>query len=98
MTQLEFFTSVVKLVWDGMGSINVPFLNIPVTSLFLGVFVASFSIMILRPILGLGGQAFGSVTSSIHSSVSRSRNQHYADKHPKRVEHVHTHYLGGKKQ
>lgn len=96
MSQLEFFTEVVKKIWDGMSTIIVPFLNIPVTSLFLGLFVASFAVMILRPLLGLGGQAFGAVGSSIRGAVSRGRNHRYSDTHPRRVEHVH--YFGGKKQ
>lgn len=96
MSQLEFFTQVIKSIWDGMESITVPFLDIPVTSLFLGVFVTSFAVMILRPILGLGGSAFGAIGSSIHGSISRSRSRAYADRHPRQVEHVH--YFGGKKQ
>lgn len=74
MTQLEFFTSVIGSIWEGMSTITVPFLNIPVTSLLIGVFVASFGIMILRPILGLGSAALSGISSTVRTAKSSARS------------------------
>lgn len=70
MSEVQFFGELVASIWEGMSRIEVPVLHIPVTSLLIGAFVASFSIMILRPILGLGDAALGSLSLGVHKARS----------------------------
>lgn len=55
MSTLQFFKEIFESIWDGMSNITVPLLNISVTQLLLGMFVAGIAIGILYPILGIGG-------------------------------------------
>lgn len=73
MSEVQFFGELVASIWEGMSRIEVPVLHIPVTSLLLGAFVASFSIMILRPILGLGQSALSSISLGVRRGRSRAR-------------------------
>lgn len=68
MTTLEFFKEIFGSIWDGMSTITVPLLNIPVTDFLLGMFVVGVSIGILFPLLGIGGgisNAIGRVGRSV---------------------------------
>ena len=70
MTILQFFKSIIGTIWYQMSLIQVPLLNIPVTSLLLGAFIVAVSIGILNPLLGIGGL----VVDSFVSGSRRSRS------------------------
>lgn len=73
MTVLEFFKAVIGQIWDGMSQINVPLLDIPITSFLIGAFVVQVAIMILNPLLGIGAGFIDNLTSSVRRSrASRS--------------------------
>ena len=68
--------------WHIFEEIDVPILNIKFSTMYLGIFAVSFSLLILRPILGIGGSVARGVTglgksarSSIRKSSSRSEKQ-----------------------
>lgn len=77
MTILQLFTTVIRQIWDGMSNITVPLLNIPVTSLLLGLFISCVSIQILNPLLGIGASLFNGASESFratyHSAVRNHR-------------------------
>lgn len=53
MENLNLITSFLRRIWE-VFSIPHPLLGIPFSTIFLGAFAISFSILILRPILGIG--------------------------------------------
>ena len=72
MSILTFFKTVFGDIWAQMGQIYVPFLDIPVTSLLLGLFVCNLSIGILNPLLGIGGGIADAFVDGAHRSASRA--------------------------
>lgn len=60
---MALFTSFLASVWDLFTNVNVPVLNITFAQLWLGIFVVGVSIMILRPLLGIGA---GAVNNILH--------------------------------
>lgn len=52
------FTAFLADCWRMFEQVQVPVLNISFAKLYLGVFVVSISIIILRPLLGIGGTGF----------------------------------------
>lgn len=72
MSTLTFFKNVVMSIWSGMETIIVPLINIPVTSLLVGLFVVGIAIGILNPLLGIGGGIVDSFVSGAHRSASRA--------------------------
>lgn len=73
------FTSFFADIWRLFQEVNVPVLNISFADLWIGVFVVSISIVILRPLLGIGGSGFaGSIFRGIRGSVKRSGDSGYS--------------------
>lgn len=69
---LEFFASI----WRLFDEIDVPGLGISFSELWLGAFVVCISIVILRPLLGIGGSASRIVTGIGKRSVDSARRFH----------------------
>lgn len=57
---MEDFTTFLADCWHLFEEVQVPVLNISFAKLYLGVFVVCISIIILRPLLGIGGSGFAS--------------------------------------
>lgn len=68
------FTTFLADCWRLFEEVNVPILNISFAKLYLGVFVVGVSIMILRPLLGIGGVGFG---NNIMSGIKRGYDRAY---------------------
>lgn len=51
---IQLVTTFLAGIWDLFEQTSVPGLNLSFAQLYLGVFVVSVSIMILRPLLGIG--------------------------------------------
>lgn len=64
---LQLFRSL----WDIFEEVQVPLLNISFAQLYLGAFVASISIVILRPLLGIGAIAANNLAKGVSSSRRR---------------------------
>lgn len=63
MEILNQITAFFAKVWE-VFSIEHPILGIPFSQIYIGVFAVSFSITILRPILGIGTGAISDITRS----------------------------------
>lgn len=57
--------------WDIFEEVQVPLLNISFAELYIGVFVACISIVILRPLLGIGAVAVNNLAKGSGSSRRR---------------------------
>ena len=61
--------------WHIFEELDVPVLNIKFSTMYLGIFAVSFSLLILRPILGLGGgiaRGVSGLGKSARSGIRRS--------------------------
>lgn len=68
-------TGLFASFWQVFSELEVPLLGIKFSTLYLGIFAVTFSLIILRPILGLGN-AFAHNRINLTSRVSRgSRNR-----------------------
>lgn len=65
---LQFFRSL----WDIFEEVQVPLLNISFSQLYLGAFVVSVSIAILRPLLGIGAGAVNNISRGLSSARRRA--------------------------
>lgn len=74
------FTQFLADCWRMFTEIQVPILNISFAELWLGIFVVGISIMILRPLLGIG---FGSV-NNIFSGIAHAGKRGYDRAYKKR--------------
>ena len=63
--------SLFAQFWHIFEEIDVPILNIKFSTLYLGVFAVSFSLLILRPILGIGGGLSRGIAGLGKSAKSR---------------------------
>ena len=69
--------------WNIFTELDVPVLNIKFSTLYLGIFAVSFSLLVLRPILGLGGSVsrgvagIGKSAHSRYNNVVRKTEPHY---------------------
>lgn len=81
MTLLLFFKSCIGAIWSGMSRITVPLLDIPVTSMLLGVFIVGVAIGILQPLLGIGGGIIDAFASGARASRSRATARSSAREH-----------------
>lgn len=70
---VDLFSRVIAMIWEGMNSIIVPVLNISVTKMLLGLFIACVAIQILNPLLGIGASLVDSFSSGVRRSSSRAR-------------------------
>lgn len=68
---LPLITQFFSGIWDLFTSVQVPLLNIPFSSLWIGVFVAAFAVTLLRPLLGIGAGTVSTLSRGLHGS---SRN------------------------
>lgn len=57
---MQEFTTFLSDCWNMFEQVQVPVLNISFAKLYIGVFVVGISIIILRPLLGIGGSGFAS--------------------------------------
>lgn len=88
MTVIQYVGQLFADLWD-IFSVPHPVLGISVGSIVIGVFVVGFSITILRPLLGIGGQAVNGTASVIKRSRANSyrkkqRDQLEQSNHPKK--------------
>lgn len=51
---LSDITGFLASIWSAFSNLQVPLLGISFATLYAGVFAVGFSILILRPILGIG--------------------------------------------
>ena len=73
------FTEFLADCWSMFENVNVPVLNISFAKLYLGVFVVGISIIILRPLLGIGGSGFASnIFRGVSGSVKRGYDRSYS--------------------
>lgn len=76
MENLQAITSFFRQVWN-VFTIDHPLIGIPFSVIYLGVFAIAFSIVILRPLLGIGGGVIDNISSSARnarrSAISRSK-------------------------
>jgi len=71
---MQEFTTFLADCWRMFEEVTVPVLNISFAQLYLGVFVVCISIIILRPLLGIGGSG---TASNIFHSVSGAAKRGY---------------------
>ena len=72
------FTTFLADCWRMFEDVNVPVLNISFAKLYLGVFVVGISIIILRPLLGIGGSgAAGSIFRGLSGATKRGYDRSY---------------------
>lgn len=69
---VDLFSRVIAMIWEGMNTIIVPVLNISVTKMLLGLFIACVAIQILNPLLGIGASLVDSFSSGVRRSSSRA--------------------------
>ena len=67
------FTQFLSDCWRMFSDVQVPILNISFAQMWLGIFVVGISIVILRPLLGIG---FGTA-NNIFSGVARASKRGY---------------------
>lgn len=76
----QFFSQI----WSGLGSVSIPYFNISLASLLLGIFVVDFSISILYSILrfysGVSHTNTHIGSRLYKSSVRSSKSRHRAKK------------------
>lgn len=76
---MEEFTTFLADCWNMFEQVQVPVLNISFAKLYLGVFVVGISIIILRPLLGIGGSGFASnIFHGIKGSAKRGYDNSYS--------------------
>ena len=72
------FTQFLADCWRMFEEVNVPILNISFAKFYLGIFVVGVSIMILRPLLGIGGTGFGNnIMRGIKGATKRGYDRAY---------------------
>lgn len=73
------FTTFLADCWRMFEEVQVPVLNISFAKLYLGVFVVGISIIILRPLLGIGGSGFASnIFHGIRGAGKRGYDNSYS--------------------
>ena len=73
------FTTFLSDCWRMFEEVNVPVLNIPFSKFYLGIFVVGISIVILRPLLGIGGSGFASnIFHGISGATKRGYDRSYS--------------------
>lgn len=73
------FTQFLADCWQMFEEVDVPVLNISFAKLYLGVFVVGISIVILRPLLGIGGSGFASnIFHGISGASKRGYDRSYS--------------------
>lgn len=75
------FTTFLADCWRMFEEITVPVLNISFAKLYIGVFVVCISIMILRPLLGIGGTGFAHNLFHGLTSGKRGYDNSYSRSH-----------------
>lgn len=83
--------SLFAQFWHIFEELDVPVLNIKFSVLYLGIFAVSFSLLILRPILGVGGtfaNGVAGIGKSARSSIRRSIDK-TSPRKPVEVHHYH---------
>lgn len=76
------FTTFLADCWRMFEEVQVPVLNISFAKLYLGVFVVGISIIILRPLLGIGGRGFASnIFHGLTGSGKRGYDNAYSRNH-----------------
>ena len=68
---LEFFSSI----WQLFEEVTVPLINITFAQLWIGVFVVSISISILRPLLGIGAGAVNNISKGLNNRYNRNKRE-----------------------
>lgn len=63
--------AVLRMAWGFFTDLTCPFLGISFASLFLGVMIINFTIKLLRPLLGIGGNYARGREHSLSRSISR---------------------------
>lgn len=68
-------TSFLSSIWQLFEDVDVPGLGISFAQLWIGAFVVALSIVILRPLLGIGVGASRFITGVGKRGISRFRNR-----------------------
>lgn len=100
------FTTFLADCWRMFEEVNVPVLNISFAKLYLGVFVVGISIMILRPLLGIGAGGFNNIMHGLTGkrgfdraySKKSSRQHEIMPKDPSPRDYQHLPYLPAHKR
>lgn len=71
------FTTFLANVWELFTSTPVPGLNLTFGQMWLGIFVVGVSIMILRPLLGIGGALGRDATNIFRGAAKRGYDRSY---------------------
>ena len=74
---MEAFTTFLANVWELFTSVTVPGLNITFGEMWLGIFVVGVSIMILRPLLGIGGSLGHDAANIFRGAAKRGYDRSY---------------------
>lgn len=74
METLNQITAFFARVWE-VFSVNHPILDIPFSTIYLGAFAVSFSIIILKPILGVGAGTITDISRSARTTRNQIRNR-----------------------
>lgn len=77
METLNQITAFFARVWE-VFSVNHPILGIPFSTIYLGAFAVSFSIIILKPILGIGAGTITDISRSARTTRNNLRNKRQA--------------------
>lgn len=72
------FTKFLADCWRMFTDVTVPGINITFAQLYLGIFVVGISIMILRPLLGIGGGFVNLLTGKAAVAAKRGYDKSYA--------------------
>lgn len=64
--------------WRMFTEVQVPGINISFGELYLGIFVVGISIMILRPLLGIGGGFINLMTGTAKRGYDRAYGKSYS--------------------
>lgn len=83
MENLNAITTFFAQIWQ-IFTIQHPVIGIPFSVIYLGIFAISFSVLILKPILGIGYGAVGDISSGARSAYRKSRQNSYRTYEKKR--------------
>lgn len=72
------FTSWLASIWSLFVEVEVPGLGISFAALWLGCFVVCLGIVILRPLLGIGGSTIRAITGVGKRAIS-NRRRHFKE-------------------
>lgn len=79
---LSDITSFLAQIWNAFSSLQVPLLGISFATLYTGVFAVGFSLLILKPILGIAQSAAHSKNRITSRHNNNKPNRGYNNENP----------------